>query len=75
MMRLHEEITMPPSLFKILEKPLSREFITLKISGSIKYIVTVLLGTIFADGHHCGGDYFDMPMKNFGKFGSTAHFS
>jgi thiamine monophosphate synthase len=25
--------------------------------------LAILLGTIFADGHHIGGDYFDMPVK------------
>jgi hypothetical protein len=32
--------------------------------------LAILLGTIFADGHHFDVDYFDMPMK-FGKFGFT----
>jgi hypothetical protein len=32
--------------------------------------LAILLGTIFADIHHFGGDYFDIPMK-FGQFRST----
>jgi hypothetical protein len=36
-------MSLVPTLFKILEKPLSREFITLKISVRIKYILTNVL--------------------------------
>jgi hypothetical protein len=57
---------------KNLVKPLSREFITLKISVGIKYYLTnvlepqisnkkqfllILQGTIFARGHPLGRDY------------------